>query len=269
MQQPFHLHSRKSGRRRPENPSEGPGRGWIGIRVVGLSQEGRMKALPPPPLPAMVGSEAAAKAPASSSSSVEASAALCEHVQRQGLQCHLFSDITLSFCGKEYQLHRIILSQSSYFHSLLSGPWREHGKSRIELQIDDPNVTAEGLEIAFSYMYGVSPVFTGGNVIAVLAAGCFLCLENLCDKCVQFIVEDLEVETFVGYQQVSDRHCYGRFADAIRNACWTFLCTHASGDLLHILPKFPLQVFLVLSLFLCPCGSRGLENSFIFSLAFS
>ncbi|CAM6127543.1 unnamed protein product [Calypogeia fissa] len=205
-----------------------------------------MKALPLPPAPAMTGSEAAAKATAAPSSSVEASAALCEHVQRQGLQCHLFSDITLSFCLKEYQLHRIILSQSSYFHSLLSGPWKEHGKSRIDLQIDDPNVTPEGLEIAFSYMYGVSPVFSGANVVAVLAAGCFLCLENLCDKCVQFIVEDLKVETFLGYQQISERHCYGRFADAIRNACWTFLCTHASGDLLHILPKFSLQVLCLL-----------------------
>ncbi|BBN05220.1 hypothetical protein MPTK1_3g11330 [Marchantia polymorpha subsp. ruderalis] len=180
------------------------------------------------------------------SSSVEASAALCEHVQRQGLDNHLFSDITLSFCGKDHQLHRIILSQSSYFHSLLSGPWREHGKSRIELQIDDPNVTPEGLEIAFAYMYGMSPVFTPDNVISVLAAGCFLCLENLCEKGVQFIVEDLKVETFVGYQQLSERHCYGRFADAIRNACWTFLCTHASRELLHLLPKFSLQVLCLL-----------------------
>ncbi|KAL3692483.1 hypothetical protein R1sor_006134 [Riccia sorocarpa] len=180
------------------------------------------------------------------SAAVEASAALCEHVQRQGLDNHLFSDITLSFCGKDHQLHRIILSQSSYFHSLLSGPWKEHGKSRIELQIDDPNVTPEGLEIAFAYMYGMSPVFTPDNVISVLAAGCFLCLENLCEKGVQFIVEDLKVETFVGYQQLSERHCYGRFADAIRNACWTFLCTHASRELVHLLPKFSLQVLCLL-----------------------
>ncbi|CAM6036580.1 unnamed protein product [Sphagnum compactum] len=178
----------------------------------------------------------------SSVSVVEAGMALCEHVQRQGLQGHLFSDITLICMGKEYHLHRIILSQSSYFYSLLSGPWKENGKPRIELQIDDPNVSAEGLEIAFAYMYGVNPKLSGENAMAALAAGCFLCMENLCDKCVQFIVADLRVDTFVPYQQLSERHCYGRFADSIRNACWTFLCTHASRELVHLLPKLSLQV---------------------------
>jgi hypothetical protein len=46
----------------------------------------------------------------------------------------------------------------------------------------------------------------------------------------------------VPYQQLSERHCYGRFADSIRNACWTFLCTHASRELVHLLPKLSLQV---------------------------
>jgi hypothetical protein len=197
------------------------------------------------------GSEVIRGGGGSSVSVVEAGMALCEHVQRQGLQGHLFSDITLICMGKEYHLHRIILSQSSYFYSLLSGPWKENGKPRIELQIDDPNVSAEGLEIAFAYMYGVNPKLNGENAMAALAAGCFLCMENLCDKCVQFIVADLRVDTFVPYQQLSERHCYGRFADSIRNACWTFLCTHASRELVHLLPKLSLQVCAKIS-FLSP-----------------
>lgn len=173
---------------------------------------------------------------------LDASVALCEHIQIQGYQSRLFSDITLSFLGKEYLLHKIILSQSSYFLSLLSGPWKENGKARIELQIDDPNVTVDGLESALAYMYGVSPVFTVENVVSILAAGSFLGLENLCESSVQFALQDLRVDTFVRYQHLSEKHCYGKFMDHLRNACWSLLCSHASRELLHYLPELSLQV---------------------------
>eukprot|EP01018_Ginkgo_biloba_P001565 Gb_27934 [translate_table: standard] len=172
----------------------------------------------------------------------EAATALCDHIRKQGFHSHIFSDISISFLGKEYPLHKIVLSQSSYFLSLLSGPWKENGKSRIQLQIDDPNVTVQGLEIALAYLYGVTPVLTDQNVVSVLASGCFLCLDNLCELSVQFIIQDLRVESFITYQQLSERHCYGRHADTIRDACWSFLCTHASRELLHLLPKLSLQV---------------------------
>lgn len=168
--------------------------------------------------------------------------ALCDHIRKQGFEGHLFSDIMISFLSKDYPLHKIVLSQSSYFLSLLSGPWKENGKPKVQLQIDDPNATAQGLEIALAYLYGVAPLLTEHNVVSVLALGCFLCLDNLCELCVQFIVQDLRVETFVTYQQLSERHCYGRHADTVRDACWSFLCTHAARELLHLLPKLSLQV---------------------------
>ncbi|KAJ7518203.1 hypothetical protein O6H91_21G058900 [Diphasiastrum complanatum] len=173
---------------------------------------------------------------------MDAGGELCEHLQRQGLQGHVFSDIVLSFMGKDYALHRIVLSQSSYFLSLLSGPWKEYGKPRVELKIDDVNVTAQGLEMAFGYLYGVNLVLTRETVVSVLAAACFLCLEKLCEGCAQFMVESLGVDTFADYQDLSEQHCYGRFADRIRNACWTFLCTHASRELVHVLPKLSLPI---------------------------
>lgn len=171
-----------------------------------------------------------------------AATALCDHIRKNGLQNHIFSDITICFHGKDYPLHKIVLCQSSYFLSLLAGPWKEHGKSRINLQIDDSNVTVQGLEIALAYLYGVTPVLAEQNVVAVLAAGCFLCLDNLCEMSVQFIVQDLRVEMFVAYQQLSERHCYGRHAETVRSACWSFLCSHAARELLHLLPKLSLQV---------------------------
>lgn len=190
----------------------------------------------------MEGENALAIQDAKPISSPDASTALCEHIQKQGFQGHLFSDIALTFQGKDYLLHKIILSQSHYFHSMLSGPWKENGKARIELQIDDPTVTAEGLESAFAYMYGVTPVFTADNVVSILAAGCFLGLENLCENSVQFALSDLKVDTFARYNHLSEKHCYGRFAGSVRNACWSLLCTHASRELLHHLPKLSLEV---------------------------
>ncbi|KAH9300381.1 hypothetical protein KI387_011964, partial [Taxus chinensis] len=170
-----------------------------------------------------------------------AATALCDHIRKKGFHSHIFSDITISFLSKDYPLHKIVLSQSSYFLSLLSGPWKEHGKSKIQLLIDDSNVTALGLEIALAYLYGVTPVLNEQNVVSVLAAGCFLCLDNLCDMSVRFIVSDLRVETFLTYQTLSERHCYGKHAETVRAACWSFLCSHAARELLHVLPKLSLQ----------------------------
>ncbi|GLJ29715.1 hypothetical protein SUGI_0586130 [Cryptomeria japonica] len=176
------------------------------------------------------------------SSEDAAATALCDHIRKKGFQSHIFSDITISFLSKDYPLHKIVLSQSSYFLSLLAGPWKEHGKAKIQLQIDDSNVTAQGLEIALAYLYGVTPVLNEQNVVAVLAAGCFLCLDNLCDMSVHFIVGDLRVETFLTYQTLSERHCYGKHVETVRAACWSFLCSHAARELLHVLPKLSLQV---------------------------
>eukprot|EP00250_Pteridium_aquilinum_P017299 c23557_g1_i1 orf=169-2049(+) len=175
-------------------------------------------------------------------SSPDAGTALCDHIKKQGFQSHLFSDIILTFHSKDYPLHKIILSQSHYFHSLLSGPWKENGKARIELQIDDPMVTAEGLESAFAFMYGMTPIFTADNVVSILAAGCFLGLENLCESSVQFALSDLKVDTFARYNHLAEKHCYGKFAGSVRSACWSLLCTHASRELLHHLPKLSLEV---------------------------
>lgn len=172
----------------------------------------------------------------------DAGAALCAHIKKQAYQSHLFSDITLALQGKDYALHKIILLQSLYFHSLLSGPWKENGKARIELQIDDPMVTAEGLEAAFAFMYGMTPTFTADNVVSILAAGCFLGLDDLCANCVQFALCDLRVDTFVRYSHLAEKHCYSRFVGCVRNACWSLLCTHASRELLHHLPKLSLEV---------------------------
>lgn len=47
---------------------------------------------------------------------------LCDHIRKQGFEGHLFSDIIISFLSKEYPLNKIVLSQSSYFLSFLSGP---------------------------------------------------------------------------------------------------------------------------------------------------
>ncbi|KAH7426260.1 hypothetical protein KP509_11G092600 [Ceratopteris richardii] len=174
--------------------------------------------------------------------SLDAGTALCEHIQNTGFRGHLFSDIIVAFKGKEYPLHKIILSQSHYFYSLLSGPWKESGLDRIEMQIDDPMVTSEGLESAFAFMYGVIPTFTADNVVSILAAGSFLGLENLSESSLRFALNDLKVGTFAKYNDLAEKHCYGRFAKRLHDACWSILCTHASRELLHHLPKLPLEV---------------------------
>lgn len=46
---------------------------------------------------------------------------LCDHIQLEGFNNGVFSDVIVHAMGSTYHLHRLILSRSSYFRSFLVG----------------------------------------------------------------------------------------------------------------------------------------------------
>lgn len=44
---------------------------------------------------------------------------LCDHIQIEGFNAGAFSDVVVIAMGSTYRLHRLILSRSSYFRSLI------------------------------------------------------------------------------------------------------------------------------------------------------
>ncbi|KAF9275630.1 hypothetical protein BGZ74_003961, partial [Mortierella antarctica] len=82
-------------------------------------------------------------------------ASLARHIAFQGFIQGTGADIVLCAFGKTYRLHRLILAQSTFFDSMMHGPWKERAQTQIELTLDDPNITLEGFEIALGRMYGI------------------------------------------------------------------------------------------------------------------
>ncbi|KAJ3158490.1 hypothetical protein HDU86_002715 [Geranomyces michiganensis] len=149
----------------------------------------------------------------------------------KGFLSGAFSDFTLRVLGVEYALHRVVLLHNSYFASLLEGPWKEHGSEIVEITIDDPNVTPEGVTIVLGRVYGRTEVpLTASNARSVLAAALFFGDVNLCQLAVDFIAQDVSHTTVLNYLLFADEYCYGEHSVAILEECLTFLCREGYGS---------------------------------------
>lgn len=162
---------------------------------------------------------------------------LHEKLFRLGWENGQFSDVTITALGASYPAHRILLSQSPYFESLLRGPWLEASNQCIHLHIDDPNIESDTLKHALQFLYGRDVVVDSGNVFGILAVGSFLGLEPMCQRCVDFAVGDLTVETFGGYYTFSRIYEYGDYTRVMRWACLDFLRLHGFREARGVLKE--------------------------------
>ncbi|KAG0274179.1 hypothetical protein BGZ95_010035 [Linnemannia exigua] len=81
--------------------------------------------------------------------------AISQHIALQGLIQGTGSDISLRAFNKTYRLHRLFLTQATFFEHMLQGPWKENEKDLVEMSFDDPNITQEGFDIALGQLYGI------------------------------------------------------------------------------------------------------------------
>ncbi|XP_068659746.1 uncharacterized protein [Aristolochia californica] len=166
---------------------------------------------------------------------------LCEHIQVEGFESGVFSDVVVNAMGSTYHLHRLILSRSSYFRNMLHGPWKEANAPVLTLHIDDDNVNEEAVTISLAYLYGHHPKLNDSNAFRVLAAASFLDLQDLCAICTDFIIAELWTSNFLAYQIFAESQDYGIHGERVRNACWGYLCQSATMELREVLPKLSSQ----------------------------
>ncbi|XP_057850952.1 uncharacterized protein LOC131061329 isoform X1 [Cryptomeria japonica] len=171
---------------------------------------------------------------------------LCQHIEVEGWNFGAFSDIVIECMGQTLNLHRLILSRSSYFRNMLQGPWKEAGAPVVTLQIDDENVNREAVTMALSYLYGHHPKLNDSNAFRVLAAASFLDLQDLCTICTDFIISDIWSSNFLVYQAFAERQDYGIHGDRVRKACWGYLCRGGAMELRETLPKLSAQTLCTL-----------------------
>ncbi|KAF8927215.1 hypothetical protein BGZ58_010564 [Dissophora ornata] len=192
-----------------------------------------------------------------------------KHIATRGLMQGVGSDITIEVFGKTYRLHRLILTQSKFFDSMLSGSWKEKGSDIIKLKFEDEHITQEGFEIAVERLYGVwteegdknakfrisrrtahpetrstttttttttaehtisATSLSPWNALSALASGAYLGIDALCEQCTAYVIHTLSTEYISTYVQFSHYRDYYPWSGKISEACHTFLCRNGYDD---------------------------------------
>ncbi|XP_026075256.1 germ cell-less protein-like 1 [Carassius auratus] len=142
------------------------------------------------------------------------------------------SDIQIRALGQEWNLHKIYLSQSGYFSSTFTGSWKESNMMVIELEIPDPNIDTEALQVVLGSLYRDDVLIKPSRVVHVLAAAFMLQLDGLIQQCGETMKENVNVKTVCSYYNAATM--YG--LDSVMKKCleWLLsnLMTHQNVDLM-------------------------------------
>lgn len=147
-----------------------------------------------------------------------------------GWESGAFSDVVLSAFGEQYNAHRILLCQSPYFERLLRGHWSDSTTKTLELTFDDPHIGPNTFHNALQFLYGRVVNLDIDNVHGTLAIGCFLGLEPLCDRCLDFISDSLSLQNFEQFYLFCSRFDYGEYSNKAKKLCLDFLRMHACWE---------------------------------------
>eukprot|EP00210_Caulerpa_lentillifera_P006526 g6233.t1 len=148
-----------------------------------------------------------------------------ENLFRIGWERGAFSDVQVSAFGHDYSTHRIILCQSPYFARLLHHDDLSN-VSRLIVCFDDPYIEAESFRGALEFLYGRSIAISESTFHGTLATGCVLGLDLLCEKCFEFISENLTMKSFTKIYTFAIQFDYGVYTKRIKELCLDFLKMH-------------------------------------------
>uniref|UniRef100_A0A1B6C3X6 BTB domain-containing protein n=1 Tax=Clastoptera arizonana TaxID=38151 RepID=A0A1B6C3X6_9HEMI len=125
-------------------------------------------------------------------------------------------DICVDILGKEWKLHKIYLQQAPYFASMFSGSWKESNKSHITIEVVDPNITIESLDIVLGSLYFDEPSILPSNVVNILAAATLFQMEGIIEQSINLMIENMSPLTAVIYYDASRQYGIQRVNDAAK-----------------------------------------------------
>ncbi|KAL1139368.1 hypothetical protein AAG570_006352 [Ranatra chinensis] len=116
------------------------------------------------------------------------------------------SDVTVNMLNKDWKLHKVYLRQSHYFNSMFSGSWNETNKSYIPIEVADPNIATESLNVVFGSFYLDEISIEPCVVVGVLAAATLFQMEGLIEQCCEIMAENVCPLTAVQFYNAACRY---------------------------------------------------------------
>uniref|UniRef100_UPI00358F7530 germ cell-less protein-like 2 n=1 Tax=Myxine glutinosa TaxID=7769 RepID=UPI00358F7530 len=116
------------------------------------------------------------------------------------------SDVSLIAMGRTWHLHRFYLSQAGYFSSMFSGSWKESDMQEIQMDVPDPTVDADALDLAFGSLYQDECALSLPCVVSCLAAASLIQADGLLGQCVDLMLSSVTAETVCRYHTAAMRY---------------------------------------------------------------
>ncbi|XP_060535795.1 protein germ cell-less [Cylas formicarius] len=109
------------------------------------------------------------------------------------------SDVTVWALGKEHHLHRVYLCQSPYFASMFGGSWLETTQKYINIDVVDPLITLDSLQVVFGSLYNSDVALNPLEIVPILATATMFQLEGLIEHCAEVMLETINPKTALDY----------------------------------------------------------------------
>jgi actin-binding protein IPP len=119
--------------------------------------------------------------------------------QKETLLC----DGIIKIAGKQFSIHKVILSAAStYFRTLFCNGMLETFSQEVELQ----GVSSECFSILLDYIYTGNITVTSCNVEQLVEAGQLFQLDDVVEYCCEFFISELTVENSLGILSFAQVH---------------------------------------------------------------
>ena len=165
------------------------------------------------------------------------------HLYSKGFVEGSHSDICLRCFEQNYALHRIILSRSSYFASLFSGPWADSSNSTLEIDPQGPSITKNSFEFVIRRLYDSNESVEEKEAISILATAAYMDIPELVEECVSVLILNIAPENIAERLKFAyGSFDYGEANERIAEACQILLCRDGYEYGLDIWDEVPINV---------------------------
>ena len=128
-------------------------------------------------------------------------------------------DVTLNVNGRHYKAHKVVLSAcSDYFRAMFTENMVESGQNFVTLH----EMSDEGFQALFQYIYTSKLQLSTGNVQEVLSAASYLQVLPVVNRCSEYLKTELDVGNCVDV--VSLAECFS--LKDLQRATYKFICTN-------------------------------------------
>ncbi|XP_064651883.1 kelch-like protein diablo [Lineus longissimus] len=157
-------------------------------------------------------------------------------------QDDLLCDLTLKAQETSVRVHKVVLvSNSDYFYTMLTGSFLETGKDVIELK----GVSGRSLETIVSFLYTGKLKLSKENIIEIIAGANHMQILEALDLCMRFIMENLRRSSYIRDLEIADFYSLEKLQDYICDVMakeFRFYMTECVTEYLELPVKYLLKI---------------------------